>query len=71
MTVYEVYDCDVHGDYGRYYRNLKEAKSDFVGVKCGRLTKITIPMPITKETVVALLNHEGFAIEQEEIEVRN
>lgn len=69
MNVYEIYDYDTGSD-SRYYRSLKEAKADFAGVTSGRLTKITIQTPITKDIVIALLNQEGYAVEQEELIVR-
>lgn len=70
MTVYEVFDNDFHGDNGRYFRNLKEAKADFDSVTSGYLMKIVIPTPINKDMIIALLNHEGFALEQEELKVK-
>lgn len=70
MTVYEVFDNDIHGDVGRHYRNLKEARVAFAGVVSGRLTRVTIPTPITKDIVIGLLNDEGYAVEQVELEVR-
>lgn len=54
---------DAHGDDGRYYRNLKEAELDFSGY----LEKITIETPITKDTVIALLNREGFVSSSETV----
>jgi hypothetical protein len=45
MTVYQLYDNDIHGDHGRYYRNLAEAKADFAGVVAGRIDRIVIPTP--------------------------
>lgn len=70
MIVYEVFDADVHGDVGCHYRNLKEARQAWAEVATGRLTKVTIQTPITKDVVIGLLNDEGYAVEQVELEVR-
>lgn len=68
MVVYEVFDDSCHGDRGYYCRNLKEAKATWASVKRGYLKRIVIPAPINKDVIIALLNHEGFAIEHEEMD---
>lgn len=65
MTVYEIYDDNY--PERRFIRNLREARREFASVKSGRLERITIPTPITKDTVIALLNQEGYAAESETI----
>lgn len=70
MIVYEVFDADVHGDVGYHYGNLKEARQAWAGVTSGRLTRVTIQTPITKDVIIGLLNDEGYAVEQVELEVR-
>jgi hypothetical protein len=67
MTVYGVYDNDEHGDHGRYFRDLREARQEFNGVTTGRLDRITITTPITKDLVISLLNQENYAVEYETI----
>jgi hypothetical protein len=67
LTVYEVFDNRLDGDQGRYFRNLKEARQEFAGVERGRIDRITIRTPITKDLVIALLNQEGYAVKQETI----
>ena len=70
MTIYEVYDNYVHGNEGRYYRNLKEAKADFTGVTTGYLAKITIRTPIKKDMIINILNKENYEVSREELIVR-
>jgi hypothetical protein len=65
MTVYEVVD-DENG-IETFYRTKAEAEEAVKYVLFGRLARYRIATPITKDTVLRLLNREAFASEIEHL----
>lgn len=63
MTVYSVWNggCEEEQYATTYHRNLRDAEIALAETDFGYITRYRILSPVTKDTVILLLNQAGFA----------